>query len=189
MEADARDLGAYVCFEDEAGQGLRPPKGRTWAPRGARPIVRVRCAGGGRVSIAGVVCYRPGDRPHLFYQLRAYRRRKGEAKGFTWADYRDLILAAHRSLSAPLVWCWDNLNIHLAPELTDFAQENAAWLRVYRLPVYAPDLNPAHSSWLALLAKAQPGDRVVVACGLEPHRYWIAGPQPAQVPVLPVISF
>ena len=24
-----RDLGAYVCFEDEAGQGLRPPKGRT----------------------------------------------------------------------------------------------------------------------------------------------------------------
>jgi transposase len=31
----ARDLGAYVCFEDEAGQGLMPPKGRTWAPRGA----------------------------------------------------------------------------------------------------------------------------------------------------------
>jgi hypothetical protein len=42
---------------------------------------------------------------------------------------------------------------------------------------------------LALLAKAQPGDRVVVACGLEPHRYWIAGPQSAQVTVLPVISF
>jgi len=32
----------------------------------------------------------PGDRPHLFYQLRVYRRRKGEAKGFTWQDYRDL---------------------------------------------------------------------------------------------------
>ena len=46
------------------------------------------------VSIAGVVCYRPGDRSHLFYRLRAYRRRKGEAKGFTWADYRDLILAS-----------------------------------------------------------------------------------------------
>jgi hypothetical protein len=35
----------------------------------------------------------------------------------------------------PLVWCWDNLNIHLAPELADFAAENAAWLRVYQLPV------------------------------------------------------
>jgi len=61
--------------------------------------VRVRGAGGGRVSIAGVVCYRPGDRPHLFYQLRVYRRRKGEAKGFTWSDYRDLIIATHRQLS------------------------------------------------------------------------------------------
>ena len=103
----------------------------------------MRGAGGGRVSIAGVVCYRPGDRPHLFYQLRAYRRRKGEPKGFTWADYRDLIIAAHRQLASPLVWCWDNLNIHLAPELADFAAENKAWLRVFRLPAYAPDLSPA----------------------------------------------
>ena len=36
-KSTARDLGAFICFEDEAGQGLRPPKGRTWAPRGARP--------------------------------------------------------------------------------------------------------------------------------------------------------
>jgi hypothetical protein len=113
----ARDLGAYVCFEDEAGQGLRPPKGRTWAPRGARPVVKVRGAGGGRVSIAGVACYRPGDRPHLFYKLRVYRRRKGEAKGFTWQDYRDLIIAAHRELSAPLVWCWDYVPRHIIPVL------------------------------------------------------------------------
>ena len=42
-----------------------------------------------------------GTGPHLFYKLRAYRRRKGEAKGFSWADYRDLIIAAHRELSAP----------------------------------------------------------------------------------------
>lgn len=32
----AADLGARLCFEDEAGQGLRPPKGRTWAS-GAAP--------------------------------------------------------------------------------------------------------------------------------------------------------
>ncbi len=97
-KSTARDVGAWICFEDEAGQGLRPPKGRTWAPRGARPVVRVRGAGGGRVSIAGVACYRPGDRPHLCCQLRAYRRRKGEAKGFTWQDYRDLIIATHRNV-------------------------------------------------------------------------------------------
>ena len=86
-----------------------------------------------------------GDRPHLFYQLLVYRRRKGEAKGFAWSDYRDPIIATHHNLSAPLVWCWDNLNVHLAPELADFAAENTAWLRVFRLPAYAPELNPAEA--------------------------------------------
>lgn len=101
----------------------------------------------GPVSIAGVACCRPGDRPHLFYHLRVHRRRKGEAKGFTWQDYRDLIIAAHRGLSAPLVWIWDNLNIHLAPELADFAEENRAWLQVYRLPVYTPGIIPVEGIW------------------------------------------
>ena len=110
----------------------------------------MRGAGGGRVSIAGVACYRPGDRPHLFFKLRICRRRKGEPKGFTWQDYRDLIIAAHRQLAAPLVWVWDNLNVHLAPELASFAAENKAWLRVYRLPAYAPDMNPAEGIWSLL---------------------------------------
>ena len=104
-KSTARDLGAYICCDDEAGQGLRPPKGRTWAPRGARPVVAVRGAGGGRVSIAGVVCYRPGDRPRLFYQLLVCRRRKGEPKGFAWDQYRDLIIVTHQQLAAPVVWC------------------------------------------------------------------------------------
>jgi len=51
------------------------------------------------------------------------------------------------------VWCWDNLNIHLAPELADFATENAEWLRIYRLPAYAPELNPAEGIW-SLLKRA-----------------------------------
>jgi hypothetical protein len=39
----------------------------------------------------------------------------------------------------PLVWCWDNLNVYLAPELADFAAENKEWLRIYRRPAYEPD--------------------------------------------------
>jgi hypothetical protein len=149
-KSTARDLGACVCFEDEAGQGLRPPKGRTWAPRGARPVVRVRGAGGGRVSIAGVACCRPGGRPHLYYQLRACRRRKGEPKGLSWLDYRDLIISTHLHLATPMVWCWDNLSIDLAPQLAEFAGENRSWLRVYPLPAYSPDLNPAEGIWSLL---------------------------------------
>ena len=62
------------------------------------------------------------------------RRRKGEPKGFTWRDYRDLTTSASHDLSAPLVWVWDNLNIRLAPDEASFAAENKNWLRVYRLP-------------------------------------------------------
>jgi len=62
----AAATGAYVCFEDEAGQNLRPPKARTWAPRGRTPVVRVCGKGSGRVSVAGLVCLKPGARSRLF---------------------------------------------------------------------------------------------------------------------------
>jgi transposase len=143
----AADLGAYICFEDEAGQGLRPPKGRTWAPRGQRPVVRVRGSGKGRVNIAGVACFRPGHRPHLFYKLHIYHGRRDEPKSFAWTDYRDLIVTTHQRLGAPLVWLWDNLNVHLVQELFDFAEENKAWLRVVQMPSYAPELNPQEGLW------------------------------------------
>ncbi|MER6946563.1 hypothetical protein ABT294_21265 [Nonomuraea sp. NPDC000554] len=100
-KATAADLGAHIGFEDEAGQGLRPPKGRTWAPRGARPVVTVRGKGSGRVNIAGVVGYQPGRRPHLLYKLLVYHGRKGEPKSYAWNDYRDLIVATHQRLGTP----------------------------------------------------------------------------------------
>jgi hypothetical protein len=53
----------------------------------------------------------------LFYTLRAYRRRMGEPKGFAWTGYRDLIIAAHRQLAAPLVWCWDYVARNIIPVL------------------------------------------------------------------------
>jgi hypothetical protein len=37
-KSTAADLGAWLCFQDESGQGLRPPKGRTWGP--VRPDTR-----------------------------------------------------------------------------------------------------------------------------------------------------
>ena len=40
----AADLGAWLVFEDESGQGLRPPKGRTWGRRGQTPSAAQRTA-------------------------------------------------------------------------------------------------------------------------------------------------
>ncbi|MFD4413317.1 hypothetical protein [Streptomyces sp. NPDC058476] len=69
VKATAGELGAKLRFEDEAGPGLRPSKGHTWAPVGMRPVVRVSGNNWGHVNIAGTVCLRPGERPRFFYRL------------------------------------------------------------------------------------------------------------------------
>jgi hypothetical protein len=125
---------------------MRPPRSRTWGRRGITPVIRVRGGGTGRVSVAGLACYRPGDRSRLIYRLHRYRGRKGETKAFTWTEYRDLLIAAHRQLpGGVVVLVWDNLNVQRRAELRAFT-EAQAWLRVFRLPAYAPDLNPVEMS-------------------------------------------
>ena len=44
--------------------------------------------------MAGMSCYKKDQRSRLIYGFRVNRGRKGEPKGFTWKDYRDLILRA-----------------------------------------------------------------------------------------------
>jgi len=132
---------------------MRPPRSRTWGRRGITPVIRVRGGGTGHVSVAGLACYRPGHRSRLIYRLHCYRGRKGETKAFTWIEYRDLLLAAHRQLpGGVIVLIWDNLNVHLKAELRAFTGAQA-WLQVFRLPAYAPDLNPAEGIW-SLLKRA-----------------------------------
>ena len=64
----AADLGAWLCFEDESGQGLRPPKGRTWGRRGHTPVVTVTGGPGTRVSLAALIAVRPGAGPRLIFR-------------------------------------------------------------------------------------------------------------------------
>jgi hypothetical protein len=40
----------------------------------------------GRVWVAGLVCYKPGERSRLIYRLHIYRRRKGERVGSAWVS-------------------------------------------------------------------------------------------------------
>ena len=131
-----------MCFEDEAGQSLRPPKARTWARRGCTPVAVVSGKGSGRVSAAGLACYRPGARSRFFYRIRLHTGRKGERRSLSEADYAELITAAHTQLHAPVILCWDNLNTHLSGVMRTSLQAHRDWLTVVQMPAYAPDLNP-----------------------------------------------
>jgi transposase len=143
----AAAAGAYVCFEDEAGQNLRPPKARTWGRRGHTPVAMVSGKGSGRVSVAGLVCLRPGARGRLFYRVRIHRGRKGERRSMSEADYAELIAAAHQQLHAPVILIWDRLNTHISAVMGAFISSHPEWLTEVRLPAYAPDLNPAGGAW------------------------------------------
>ena len=143
----AAATGAFICFEDEAGQNLRPPKARTWAPRGRTPVVRVSGKGSGRVPVAGLVCFKPDCRGRLFYRVRVHRGRKGERRSMPEAGYAGLITAADSQLHAPVILIWDNLNTHLSAVMRTFTGAHPDWLTVIQLPSYAPDLNPAEGVW------------------------------------------
>lgn len=142
----AAERGAWLCFEDEAGQTLRPPKARTWGRRGRTPQVPVSGKGSGRVSVAGLVCVRPGRRSRLIYRTRTHRGRKGERRSFSETDYAALLDAAHQQLGGPIVVIWDNLNTHISAAMRELIAARD-WLHVIRLPAYAPDLNPAEHVW------------------------------------------
>jgi putative transposase len=145
----ARRLGAWICFADEAGHTLRPAKARTWAPRGQTPVIKVTGKGSGRISIAGMVCYKPGRRSRLIYRMMLHRGRKGEPKGFREPDFAALLDAAHQQLGGPIVLVWDNLHGHRSAAMRTLIATRP-WLRVYQLPSYAPELNPAEGIWAHL---------------------------------------
>jgi len=103
--------------------------------------------GSGRVSVAGLTCFKPGSRSHLFYRLRVHRGRKGERRSLSEADYAALVTAAHHQLAAPVILIWDNLNTHISQRMSACIEARGDWLTVERLPAYAPELNAVEGAW------------------------------------------
>ncbi|WP_327294900.1 MULTISPECIES: winged helix-turn-helix domain-containing protein [unclassified Streptomyces] len=126
------------------------------------PQVWVCVGGRGRVTVAGVVCFKPGHLSRFFYRLTSTAPARARRKSFAWQDYRDFLDVTHLQLGGPVVWCWDNLNVHLADGLAESALEYCDWLEIYQFPSYAPDLNPQEGVWslvkrgLANFADRQP---------------------------------
>ncbi|MFD4144711.1 transposase [Streptomyces sp. NPDC058572] len=128
---------------------MTPPVARTWGQRGRAPVVRVRGRSRRWVSIAAPTCYKPGRRSRLICRPRRDDSRRDGRKSFSWPDYRDLLIAAHQQLGGPIVLIWDNLNVHKAAGLREFAASRDR-LTIYHLPTYAPDLNPVEGIWSLL---------------------------------------
>ncbi|WP_406840960.1 transposase [Streptomyces sp. AHU1] len=123
----AAACNGWIFFKDEAGQSMTPPRSRTWGRIGRTPVVRVRGRGSGRVSMAGMTCYKPGERS---------RR-----------NLRDFLVRARIRLGRPIVVVWDNVRLHLTAGMREFITADAAWPTVFQLPAHTPDPNPQEGSW------------------------------------------
>jgi putative transposase len=119
-------------------------------------VVRASGKGSGRVSVAGLACMKAGSPGRFSFRLRLHRGRKGERRSMSGKDYAQLVTAAHRTLDAPVILIWDNLNTHRSKAMRAFTSAHPDWLTVVQLPACAPGLNPAEGAWSSM--KAGPGN-------------------------------
>jgi hypothetical protein len=77
-------------------------------------VVKVTGAHNTRISLAALICVKPGHRPRLIYRVHRGKQRR---KGFTETGYAQLLDAAHQQLGGPLVLVWDYVPRNIIPLL------------------------------------------------------------------------
>jgi DDE superfamily endonuclease len=110
-------------------------------------VIKVAGKGSGRVSLAGMIAIKPGARTRMIYRTIVHHGRKNEKPGFREHDFAALLDAAHQQLRGPIVPVWDNSTQHVDKLMRTLISTRSAWLTAYRLPPYAPELNPVEGIW------------------------------------------
>ena len=138
-EKTARRQNALIVFEDESGVSLLPSVRATWAPRGHTPVLRHRFAWK-RLSLAGALAYEPdGSDAHLVFQLRP-----GAYNDETLIEFLSDLKAIEQRR---VLLIWDGLPSHRSRRMLNWVASQRDWLRIERLPGYAPDVNPIEHVW------------------------------------------
>jgi hypothetical protein len=101
-------------------------------------VVTVCGQGSGRVSVAGLACYRPGARSRLFYRLRVHRSRKGERARHDPAQFFDV---GYAEFVADPVGTVEAVYAHFGLALTGPARAAMLALRAHSAPAR---VGPAH---------------------------------------------
>jgi transposase len=111
------------------------------APRGETPVLTHVGGNWKRLSVAGALAFRwDGRRARFFFQTQpgSYTDRT------LIAFLRDLKRHFSRQ---PVILIWDGLPAHKSGRMGRYLVQQRAWLRVERLPGYAPELNPVELVW------------------------------------------
>jgi transposase len=137
---NAARQGATIVFLDESGFSERPSVQRTWAPRGQTPVLRYCFGHWKNLSAIGALAYSPhGRRARFFLSLVP-----GAVRSEHILRFLSLLHQHHRG---PVIVIWDGVTTHRSLATREFAEREASWLTLVRLPAYAPELNPVEGAW------------------------------------------
>jgi transposase len=142
----AEKHGSLIGFHDESGISERPVVRTTWAMIGRTPILE-STGSWKSLSMSGVIITTPkGTRSRLFLMIF-----HGSMRGKDFVSY---LKQLKRHLAGrKLLLIWDGLPAHRARLGAEYVQTQQKWLKLARLPGYAPELNPIEYLWSAMKTK------------------------------------
>jgi transposase len=134
-EKKAIQQGWTIAWVDEAAFYLLPATGRTYAPRGETPIVRVRLT---RDHLGVIGALTQEGRLLLHVQQGAYHG----------PDVVCFLRHLVRQIEGAVLIIWDGAPIHRARVVKEFLATAAGQaVQLAQLPAYAPELNPVEGIW------------------------------------------
>lgn len=135
IKEHARRWQAMLYFQDESGISLTPVLGRTWAPKGKTPIVKVTGKRGGFCLTSAIS---PAGR-------MVFRIEKERVTADVHIEFLRQVIRHHPYRKIIVVE--DKAPPHIAAKVKKFTEENKKRFVVYYLPSYSPKLNPDEHVW------------------------------------------
>lgn len=135
IEKQRRRWQAVLYFQDESGVSLIPVLGKTWAPKGKTPKIKVTGNKGGLCVTSAIS---PSGR-------MVFRIENHTIHAEDHIDFLKQIMRHHPHRK--IIVIEDNAPPHIAGLVRDFVEANKNKIAVYYLPTYSPDLNPDEKVW------------------------------------------
>jgi len=130
----AKEAGAQVFFQDEAGMRTDHHAGTTWGALGKTPIVR---GTGQRRSLNMISAVSPRGKLHFTFV-------EGKVNAEAFIEYLKKLL---HDVRGPIFLICDGHPSHKAKKTAEFVASTKGRLELFFLPPYSPELNPDEWVW------------------------------------------
>lgn len=140
IQVHCRRWQAMLYFQDESGVSLTAVLGKTWAPKGETPVVKVTGKKGGLCVTSAIS---PAGK-------MVFRIEKEKINADKHIEFLQQIMKQHSHRK--IIVIEDRAKPHIAKKVRDYVGRHKSRFAVYYLPSYAPELNPDEHVWEYLKA-------------------------------------